>query len=298
MRRGLTFGLSILAASIAAIAIAPVTAIGASSIVECGQLTGYVAPDPVAPTDGSVQLGALDPWVVVATATVSPAAATGLPALAGSGPTCLALDLDDFGVVTAIDFAPTGQISGLVAFDAGPAFYLFADRLIVPTFITDAYPGLAALVATSYQAGTVLDMTFSVDTTTGQFVGFDGQAAFCGLGSMTASGDGRVGDAVLPATVLDGTDRSRLDNAGNRTACAAVHATGTIDPGSGAISISTTVDIDVAAGTVVLTPPPTSTVVADRPAGRSDLTPVVLLMIGSCLALMAARMAMRPRADD
>jgi hypothetical protein len=298
MRKGLTFGLSILAASIAAVSIAPVTAIGASSIVECGQLTSYVAPDPAGPTDGGLQLGALDPWVVLSTATVSPDAATALPALAGSGPTCLALDLDDFGVVTAIDFAPTGQISGQVAFDAGPGFYLFADRLIVPTFITDAYPGLAALVVTSYQAGTVLDMTFSVDATTGQFTGFDGTAAFCGLGSMTTSGDGRVGDAVLPAAVLDGTDRSRLDDAGNRTACAAVHSTGTIDQGSGTISITTTVDIDVAAGSVALTPPPTSTVVADRPATPPDLSSVVALLIGACLALVAATMAMRPRFED
>jgi hypothetical protein len=298
MRRGLSLGLTFVAASIATMAILPVAAIGASSIVECGQLTGYLAPDPLAPADGSLQLGALDPWVVLATATVSPAAATALPALAGSGPTCVALDLDDFGAVTAIDFAPTGHISGHVAFDAGPGFYLFADRLIVPTFITDAYPGLAALVVTSDQAGTVLDMTFTVDTTTGQFTGFDGQAAFCGLGSMTAGGDGRVGDAVLPAAVLDGTDRSRLDNAGNRTACAAVHSTGTIDLGSGNLSITTSVDIDVAAGTVVLTPPPTSTVIADRPGTPPELSSVVVLLVGACIALVAATMGMRPRLRD
>ena len=298
MRRGLTFGLSFFAASIAAIAILPVTAIGASSIVECGQLSSYVAPDPVGPTDGSLQLGALDPWVVLATATVSPAATTALPALAGSGPTCVALDLDDFGAVTAIDVAPTGQISGHVDFDAGSGFYLFADRLIIPTFVTDPYPGLAALVVTSYQAGTVLDMTFTVDSTTAQFTGFDGRAAFCGHGSMTQSGDGRVGDAVLPAEVLDGTDRSRLDNAGNRTACAAVHSAGTIDPGSGNLSITTSVDIDVAAGSVALTPPPTSTVVADIPATPPDLWSVVALLIGACIALVAATLAMRPRFED
>ena len=151
---------------------------------------------------------------------------------------------------------------------------------------------------TSYQAGTVLDMTFTVDTTTAQFTGFDGRAAFCGHGSMTASGDGRVGDAVLPAAVLDGTDRSRLDNAGNRTACAAVHSTGTIDQGSGTISITTTVDIDVAAGSVALTPPPTSTIVADRPATRPDLSSVVALLIGASIALVATTMAMRPRFKD
>jgi hypothetical protein len=298
MRLGLMFGLSLVATSIAAVAILPSTAIGASSIIECGQLTSYVAPDPVAPTDGGLELGVLDPWVILATATVSPAAATALPTLAGSGPTCVALDLDDFGAITAIDFAPSGHISGQVGFDAGPGFYLFADRLIIPTFVTDAYPGLAALVVTSYQAETVLDMTFDVDTTTGQFIGFDGQAAFCGLGSLTAGGDGRVGDAVIPGAVLDGTDRSRLDNAGNRTACAAIHSLGTIDPGSGDLSITTTVDIDVAAGSVVLTPPPTSTIDVDRPAARSDLTSVVVLLIGACVALVAATLATRPRVED
>jgi hypothetical protein len=236
--------------------------LAASSSVECGQLTGYIAPDPVGPTDGSLQLGLTPAWVVDPTATVSPAAATTLPTIVNSGPTCLALDFDDGGNITAIDFAPSGTITGAVDFDSGSGFYLFANRLIVPTFITDAYPGLAALFVTSYQAGTELTVTFSVDTTTGQFTGVDGTAAFCGAGSVTDGGDGQVGDAVIPASVLDAADLAALEGAGTQEACATVHVTGTIDQQTN-IVLTTDVAIVVAVAASppapAITAPPTDT---------------------------------------
>jgi len=273
---------------LAAAAIPVGVAQAASSIVECGQLTGYTAPDPLGPTNGSVQLGLLSPWTILADATVSATAATVLPTAVNNGPTCLALDLDDSGDVTALDISTTGTISGHVDFDSGSGFYLFADRLIVPNFITDTYPGLAALVVTSYQAGTTLTMHFTVDGTTGAFTGFDGTAAFCGKGSMTSGGDGKVGAAVIPGSVLDATDVKRLKGAGKRQTCATVHSVGTIDTGTGNISIDTDVDIVVAAAGTTVTPPPTSTAPATAsPAGRAQPTLVVLglAFIGSAVVL-------------
>ena len=231
------------------------TGVAASSVVECGQLTGYTAPDAGAPADGSVQLGFSDTWTILATATISPAAGTALPSAVNTGPTCLAMDLDDDGKVTALDFAPTGSISGSVEFDEGSGFYIFEDRLIIPTFITDANPSLQALVVTSHQAGTPLDMTFTVDTTSGAFTGFDGTAAFCGLGSVTDGGDGQVGDAIIPASVLDADDLEALAGAGSFETCATVHAVGTILQG-GVIDATTDVVIDVAAPVPTGTPPP------------------------------------------
>ena len=253
-----------LASALSLLAIAPASTLAATSVVECGQLSSYTAPDPAGPTDGSLQLGLSDTWTILAAATISPAAATALPVGSGNGPTCLALDLDGSGNVTAIDFAPTGTLSGSVSFDSGSGFYLFADRLIVPKFVTDANPGLAALFVTSEQAGTPLTVTFTVDTTSGGFSGFDGHAAFCGKGSLTSGGDGKVGSAVIPGSVLDAADRKALKNAGSRKTCATIHAVGTIDSGTGAINITTNVTITVAAAGVTITPPPTSTDTPDE----------------------------------
>ena len=196
-----------------AVGVSPVSA---APIVECGQLSAYTAPDPTGPTAGNLQIGLLPAWEVLATATVSSGAAVTLPSIVNTGPTCLALDFDTDDKITAIDFAPEGEITGNVDYDSGSGFYVFADRLIVPNFITDAYPGLAALFVTSYQAGTVLAVKFTVDTSTGAFVGFDGQADFCGTASLTAGGDAQIGDAVIPSSVLDPDDIADVLGAGDR----------------------------------------------------------------------------------
>jgi hypothetical protein len=257
----------------------------AAVVDECGQLTGYTAPDPLGPTDGSLQLGLLDPWTVLATATVSPAAAAVLPGMVNTGPTCVRIDVDDDGNISSLDFAPTGTISGPVDFDSGSGFYLFDDRLIVPDFITDANPGLAALFVTSYQAGTTVTVTFTVDTSTGAFTGVDGTAAFCGQGSVTAGGDGQVGDAIIPAAVLDATDIDRLEGAGSRETCATVQTSGTIDSGTGALDLDTDVEIDVAAAGVTVTPPPTSTL-APQPAPSSMPTALAWLIVAAAAGVL------------
>ncbi len=277
--------------------LAPTAVSAASSSVECGQLTGYTAPDPSGPTDGSLQLGLTSPWVVLATATVDPAAAAALPPLVNSGPTCLALDFDDDGAVTAIAFAPTGTLEGTVTFDSGTGFYLFEDRLIVPTFITDAYPGLAALFVTSYQAGSTLTVTFTIDPTTGGFTSFDGVAAFCGTGSVTAGGDGQVGDAIIPAAVLDADDLAALEGAGTRRTCASIHSTGTIEPQTGNIVTATDVTIAVAAPGVRVTPPPTDTEASNVTVASPGSGPVGWLSIVLLVAMaFVARYGMRTRA--
>ena len=94
------FALALTAAAIALLALVPVSVSAASSVVECGQLAAYTAPDPLGPTDGSIQLGLSDTWTINADATLSANAATALPSGSGNGPTCLAMDLDGSGHVT------------------------------------------------------------------------------------------------------------------------------------------------------------------------------------------------------
>ncbi len=305
VRSTLSFLRVLPAASILLLAVTPSAVSAASSVVECGQLTGYTAPDPGTPADGSLQLGLADTWVILATATVSPAAASVLPSSVGSAPTCLALDLDDAGLVTAIDFATTGTLTGPVTFDTASGFYLLADRLIVPDFVTDANPGLAAIFVTSYQAGTDLTITFTVDPATGQFIGFDGTAAFCGPGSVTQGGDGQIGDAVIAAAVLDAEDLEALAGAGDDEACATINSVGTIDPGTGSISTTTDVQIDIAGAEAtpvapvgpIVTPPATSTVAGSTPStstGAGMAWAIVTVAAIVALAGMAARRT-RPR---
>ena len=184
------------------------------------------------------------------------------------------LDSDD--KVTSIDFAPEGDITGHVDFDG--SYYLFADRLIIPEFITDAYPGLAALFVTSYQADKQLTVTFSVDVTSGAFAGFDGTAKFCGKAGLTSGGDGKIGKARIPAAVLSTHDSDVLDDATGAHACATIHAVGTIGS-QGDIDIDTDVKIKVAAvadDTTLPDPPDTSTF---DPAPIRDQSPLLVLVL-------------------
>jgi len=242
---------------LATLGVAPALALASS--VECGQLSAYTAPDPVTPADGSLQLGLTPAWDILATATISPAAATGLPSGAGSGPTCLALTFDGSGKITSIDFAPSGTLEGLVTFDAGSSTYLFADRLLLPSSIADAYPALSALFKSSSQAGTPLQITFTVDVTTGAFVAFDGHASFCGKASLDSAGLGHVGKATLPAAVLGSTARKNLVKFTGQRVCASVHSTGTIDPRTGDLTTTSAVLISLADPGAAATPPATST---------------------------------------
>jgi hypothetical protein len=282
-------------------ALAMTSGARAATTVECGQITAYTPPDPGGPSAGSVAIGLVDVWDIAPDAVISANIAAELPGIVNSAPTCLSVATDVGGVVTALDFADAGQIAGPVIFDAANDAYVFADRLFVPTNVIDAYPGLAALFPTSAAAGTPLVVDFSVDPTSGMFLGFDGRAAFCGAGSVTSDGDGKVGEAVIPAVVLDAEDLAALADAGSQEACATIRSIGTIDTGTGQLAITTTVDIAVAteptptptrrARAVLVTPPPTSTDnphIAPTGNGAATLTVGLLLIAaGVILSLVA-----------
>lgn len=273
--------------------------LAASSNVECGQVTGYTAPDPLGPTDGSLALGFTPAWTIAAAASLDSAAALILPAILGTGPTCLSLGFDDAGTITSVNLAKVGHVQGPVTFDVGLGFYILAERLFVPTFITDAVPSLAALFVTSFQAGSDVSITFGIDLSTGLFNAFDGTTEFCGLGSITVDGNGRIGDAILASENLDSADLAVLASSGSRAVCATVHSVGTIDSGSGAILGSTDVSI-VVQGTTV-TPPPTDTSTPNDAVALAAGGWMVLIL-GALIALVAIVLVVpsptpRPRAS-
>jgi hypothetical protein len=263
----------------------PGVVVAAGPTVECGQISAYTAPDPIAPADGSLTIGFLPPWTIAADATLGPAAQTNLPSIVNSAPSCLTIVVDAGGVITALDFASSGVVSGSVEFDSGFGGYVFADRLLVPTFITDAYPGLEGIFATSAAAGTSATATFAVDTETGLFTGLSAAAAFCGAGDLAGNGDGLVGAATIPATLLDAADTSALAGADLAHTCATVSTEGTIDlANEGQLTLASVVTI-----TVTPTAPDTSSAAdAPRPASPSTVGLVGLLVVG-VLVLAATR---------
>jgi hypothetical protein len=280
--------------AISALTPAPSLALVSAAIVECGQVVAYTAPDPVTPADGSLTIGLLPPWDIAADATVSAAAAAVLPSMAGSGPSCLTLNLDSGGVVTTLDFASEGSVTGLVIEDAGIGGYVFASRLYVPTFITDAYPGLAAVFVTSAATGTDASATFTVDTTSGQFTGFDATASFCGPGNVDGDGNGLVGNAVISATVLDAADVSALTSASGEDVCADVQSIGTI---GNEIVLTTSVTIspvEVPDPTALPDPPNTATATASNGSSQPEWPVTLLAIFALATLVLAASIERRP----
>jgi hypothetical protein len=280
------------AAALAALLLLPLAsapALAGSPSAECGQLTNYTAPDPVAPADGSLQLGTSPAWDVLAAATIPANVASALSSGGGSGPTCLALGFDGTGKIASIDFAAQGTLNGPVTFDSGSGYYLLADRLLLPKTIADSNPVLSALFEGSNQAGTPLKITFHVNTTTGAFESFVGSAAFCGPASLDSKNVGHVGKAKLPAAVLGTTARKNLKAFAGRRVCATVHGTGSIDPDSGDLSASATTAIVLANPGPAVTPPATTTsseAAASTSPAFSELAWAVVLAIAAGLALL------------
>ena len=277
---------SIMVAVVALFGLVPGAA-AATTAVECGQLMAYTAPDPAAPADGSLTIGLLSPWTIAADATLSSAIQANLASLAGTGPSCLVVDRDGGGVITSLDFSSSGWITGSVVYAASLPGEVLADRLLIPTFITDAYPGLAAVFVASEQAATNATATFDVDADSGRFTGVEATAHFCGAADLAGNGDGMVGAAVIPASVLDATATSRLAAANGDHGCADVVTTGTVD-GSANLSLATQVVITLAAQA---TPPNTSAV-----SGRSGAsTPDDRAAVAVGLVALALLLTIRPR---
>lgn len=266
------------------LAAIPASVAAASSIVECGQVSAYTAPDPITPAAGTLTIGVLPPWAIAADATLSAAAGANLGSV--GGPTCLAMDLDDDGAITALDFAAQGDIVGAVVPGSGFDGYIFGDRLLIPTDVVEAFPGLAGLFATSAAAGTELSVTFFDDITNGQFTGFNGHAAFCGAGDLAGNGDGLVGLAAIPVALLDADDTTALADADLAQVCATVDGEGTIDiQNQGQLSITSEVAI-----TLVPEPPTTSTAGSDRePPGSESSTGLIGLLVVGLLMLAIGR---------
>lgn len=254
-------------------------AMAATHRSECGQFT-YTAPDPSGPTTGHLVLGLITPWTIAADATISPAVTSAASGLSAGNVTCLGFDLDGSGVITALDFASQGTISGHVAFDAINDGYVIASRLELPTQVLTQIPGLGVIFTTTAAAGTTATLTITVDTASGQVTGFVGHSAFCGKAHIAGGGDAVIGAATVAAAFLDAGDVSQINGAGSRKVCATIQSIGAVS-NSGPPDVQTSVVLSVAAaGGATVTPPPTSTEAADVATSSTNGAAEVLGLLG------------------
>jgi hypothetical protein len=230
------------------------TAVAAQTTVECGLFRDYTAPDPIAPSPGSITFGLNgSPEVIAANATLVPPTDTTLSSLQGGTPTCLSVTRDA-GSITWLAFAASGTVSGTVVlvpnlFGSGQDAYVIADRVFAPASAVVANDGLAALIKTAADSGSALSITFHIDLSSGIPTGFSATDTFSGLVALAGNGDVRVGSATLPNSVIDATARGKLTTAAGLSvpATVVVNGVGTIDQSSaGGVVIEITLSVTYA----------------------------------------------------
>lgn len=237
------------------VAIAAGNAAAATTALECGIFRDYTAPDPVGVVAGSITFGLSgSPETIAADATLVPPADTALPGLQGGAPTCLTV-VRDAGVITSLEFAASGTVSGSVVlvpdlFGPGQDAYVIADRIFTPASLIASNDGLAALIKTAADSGATLSITFQIDLATGVPTGFDAETTVSGAVSLPPGGDIQVGSATLPSSVIDASARTSLGTAADLgvSATVVIDGLGTlIQSGQGGVSVDISLTVSFVA---------------------------------------------------
>lgn len=223
--------------------LAPASALAATTGVECGVINAYTAPDPLGPTDGSIQFGFSGPVeVIAAAATLDPVVASDLTNFVGNGAiTCVDVTADSGGIITAMAFASGGVISGPVTYDVGNDAYIVADRIFAPASQLVTQPELVPVILVPYEAGEPLTVTLTVDSASGNLTGVStfsqvsGPIAFSG-------GDLLIDGATVPAAYLSGNALLALEVADGTGSDADVGIDGGLDTNTGNFVIALSVD--------------------------------------------------------
>ena len=234
LRRILATAVLLAAAALPALAT---TSMAATDGVACGMVSAYTAPDPAGPTDGTITIGLDQVETIAATATLSADLAANLPAILNTSPTCLAISADSGGVITALDFAPTGTVCGTLELDPSGDFYVVARAFIIPVTLVDGQVAFSALFGVSFASGGEACVTFTVDTTTGAITAFSGTTSVCGAPVAHPDGSLDIGPATIPTGVVSANGIAAVApaEAGGDDVCADIRSSGTVDTSTGAI---------------------------------------------------------------
>ncbi len=222
--------------------------LAATDGVACGMVSAYTAPDPSGPTDGTITIGLDQVETIAATATLSANLAANLPSILNSSPTCFSITADAGGVITALDFAPSGTVCGTLELDPSGSFYVVARAFIIPVSLVDSEVAFSALFGVSFDTGGEACVTFTVDTTTGAITAFSGTTSVCGAPVTHPDGSLDIGPATVPAAVVSTNGLAAVaiaESAGNDV-CADIRSAGIVDTSGGGIvaSAEATVSFD------------------------------------------------------
>jgi hypothetical protein len=277
-----------------------------SAKVECGFFE-FVAPDAV--SAGSIEFGANaglgltgDLYVIAAGSSVS----ANLTELGGA-PTCLELTLSA-GIVTEIDYAPSGVVRGPVIVygdaenDPDNSVYVTAGRVITPAAIVAAEPGLWAILGNAVATGEDARLVLEINTEFGFPQNFTASTRLHGEVDLSDSDVG-VGLGLLPDAVIDSHSRKLLEQAAELGTKATVEVVseGSIDVTNGALNVTTELDVEFARPAASQRPsaeptppptqdpgvmPPTDTVAPLTPATDSPMALLSLVFLAVLLVFV------------
>lgn len=223
--------------------LAPASALAATTGAECGVINAYTAPDPLGPTDGSIQFGFSGPVdVIAAAATLDPVVASDLTNFVGNGSiTCVDITADSGGIITAMAFASGGVISGPVTYDVPNDAYIVADRIFAPASQLVTQPELVPVILVPYEAGEPLTVTLTVDAASGNLTGVSTFSQVSGPVGFS-SGDLLIDGATVPAAYLSGNALLALEVADGTGSDADLSIAGGLDTDTGNFVLSLGVD--------------------------------------------------------
>ena len=211
--------------------------------------------------------------------------------------TCVRIDLDDDDVITGLAIAPRGPSPALSTYDSGSDSYLFDDRLQLPGFVLDLYPGLQALFKGSATLGPTCSSPSRWIRPPAILAALTADAGYCGSAGSTVTGT--APSATPSSRRPSSTPRlDRLAGAGSLDACAIRPCGGHARPEQRRTdALTRTSPIDLDASTTPTAPPTSIAATALRPARsrtRVGCWSVFLLGAVPCWRALDVRAGSRP----
>ena len=269
---------------------------GATVTTEAGAYFDFLAPDPGAPSDGTIRFGfngAVE--TIAADAELVPPADTNLALLGAPTPTCLEVTREA-GAITRLAFVEECTVSGTVTrvddlFGDGTDWYLIADRLAAPAELVEGEAPFAALIGVPAATGATLDVTFQV-LSTGIPTSFTGRTSVTGPVSELGGGDVAVGAGVLPGAVIDDASRALLAEAAALGVDATVGIVGVASFQQNAPP-ALEIELEVTYAAPPATPAPTQAALPDTRVGVEDSTAKWSALLLGAVATAAVLLARR-----
>jgi hypothetical protein len=121
----------------------------------------------------------------------------------------------------------------------------------------------------------------------------DARATFCGAVSLDGDGNGRVGEAIIPESLLSAAQAAAFEAADGRHGCVAVRSVGA--PSQQGVDLSTTITLTLDAVAPRPTIPPTSTDLDRGPQAIGAGGSAWLITVSALVAVVVSVISVRRR---